>query len=106
MSQPYNLLTTDKLNQLPYNYTDPYSSIFQDANGDYTIYFAIWGPFCVWSADDPDGNWHIDQPFESDIHRSHFLQVYPGLEHLMDTKIQNRNFTGTYQNKDVHWSCS
>ena len=106
MSRPHNLLTPNELDCLPYSYTDPYSSVFQDANGDYTIYFATWGPFCVWSADNPDSNWHINQPVELDIHCSHFLQVYPGLEHLLDTKIQNCNFTGTYQGKDVHWSCS
>ena|SRR5258707_2113982 len=106
MSRPRNLLTPNELNHLPYNYNDPYSSIFQDTTSNYTIYFATWGPFHVWSADDPDSNWHIDQPFNLDIQHSHFLQVYPGLEHLSDTKIQNHNFTGTYQYKDVCWSHS
>src|SRR5260370_24375155 len=106
MSQVHNLLLQKVLNRLPYDYIDPYYQTFQDTNGNYNVYFTHWGPFRIWSADNPDSNWCIDQPIESEIHSSHFLQVYPSLHHLSDTKLKNQNFTGTYQGKDVCWSHS
>ena len=106
MSRVCNLLPQKDLDRLPYDYIDPYYQTFKNPDGDYNIYFAYWGPFRVWSADTPDSNWHIDQPIDADIKFSHFLQVYPGLEHLSDTNIENRNFTSTYQGKDIRWSHS
>ena len=101
-----NLLPQKDLDRLPFDYVDPYYQTFKNPDGDYNVYFAYWGPFCIWSTDTPDGNWHIDQPVDTDIEFSHFLQVYPRLEHLSDTNIENWNFTSTYQGKDIRWSRS